>query len=199
MTMKKKYVIIILITLLISCHSKTHKHYYKTGELWYETQDINKELYYIKAYYQNGNVKEEGANGVGNHPQGHWKEYYSDGVLKWEGDYDQGQRIISKDGKWPDFTKIPSQISIEGSPEILKLGQSYKVRILMPQVHSSLYVVVDENKHKIPENKEDPEKYPYIITPNIIGKVHYFILFPNKDGYYIMENQMRIFELSVQK
>jgi hypothetical protein len=200
--MKNKYVILlILIEILIACQPKTKKMYYKTGQLWVEQTLINKKqkIFYSRIYFPNGTLQREGYVFEGGRSEGHWKEYYSDGVLKWEGDYDHGQLVISKDGKWPDFTKMPAQVSIEGSPDILKLGQSYKVRILMPQVHSSLYIVVDENKHKIPENKDDPEKYPYVITPNATGKIHYFILFPNKNGYFIMGNQMRIFELTVQK
>lgn len=204
--MNRMMVLSTLLIVLMSCQQNTKKHYYKTGELKYETYNIGRKgnIFHVNEFYKNGVLKAEGnckdiTEGK-NIPIDHWKEYYSDGVLKWEGDYnDAGQRIISKNGKWPDFVHLPAHLAIDGNPDSLKVGYSYKIRILMPSVHPSLYIVSYENFKKIPLNPENPDKYPYIITPQKPGKLYILLVFPNKDGYYIAGSPMLSFELNVEK
>jgi len=191
-----------LIGLLMSCHQNKKTFYYASGELKYELILTNKEkqIYYCHAYYINGKLKEEGTtNSKGLHIN-HWKEYYSDGLLKWEGDFSSdGQLIISDNDKWPDFVHKPARLGINGNSRKLKLGKSYKIRLFMTSIHSKMYIVVDQNFKEIPTNSIDKDRYTYRITPNKIGSFYIMVVFPNKDGNFLVGNPSKVFNLNVVK
>jgi len=191
-----------LIGLLMSCQQNKKSFYYDSGELKYDLNLTNKEqqIYYCHAYYKNGNLKEEGpTNRKGLHIN-HWKVYYSDGVLKWEGNFSSdGQLIISDNDKWPDFVHMPARLNINGNPKGLKKGQTYKIRLFMKSVHPTMYIVVDQNFKEIPTNSVDKDRYPYQITPNKIGNFYIMVVFPNKDGAYLVGNPSIVFNLKVVK
>ncbi len=199
--MNKSIFLLIVLFVLISCQQQTKKYYYDTGELKYESYDIDKKnrIYHIKAYYKNGFLKEEGNMKGKGRPDGHWKEFYSDGVLKWEGDYSIGHVVIPKNESYPDFVHMPARLGIEGNPKALKIGQKYKIRLYMEKVHPSMYVVSYENFIEVPTNPNDPDKYPFIITPNKTGEFYVWIVFPNKDGIYLAGNPFLAFKMNVVK
>ena len=199
--MKKYIFIAILLLVLISCQQQTKKYYYDSGELKYETYDIDKRnyIYHIKTYYKNGYLKEEGNNKGKGTPDGHWKEYYSDGVIKWEGDYSIGHIINPKNGSYPDFVNMSAKLNIKGHPKALKLGQTYKIRLYMKNVHPSKYVITNENFTEVRANPNDSDKYPYIITPIKTGNFYIWIIFPNNDGVFLVGNSSLVFKMNVIK
>jgi hypothetical protein len=206
--MRKINFIILFACLLISCEHKTKKYFYDSGELWYETYDIDKTkgTYYAKAYYKNGNLKEEGANKKNGTKKGkglrvdHWKMYYSDGVLMWEGDYSDGHLIISKDGKWPDFLHTRAQLCIEGDNlKRIRVGKTYRIRFYIRDVHPSLYVVSSEDCLKQETNPDERDRFPYIIKPKHAGELHINLIFPDEKGYFINKVPQLSFKLKVEE
>jgi len=206
--MKTKLFIGSIIVLLLACQQNTKKKYYKTGELMYETYDVDKKegVFHVKEYYRNGVLKKTGdckdVSNRKNLPIGQWKEYYSDGVLKWSGVYRDGvlqQSKISNNTIWPDIKHLSKDIDIEGKPDSLILGQSYKIRLLMPSIHPRMYVVVDRNFKELKKNPNDFDRYTYIITPNIIGNFYIMIVFQNKNGDFLVGNPTMVIELKVKR
>ena len=186
----------------MSCQKNKKTFYYDSGELKYELALTNKgqQIYYCHAYYKNGNLKEEGSTNKKGLHINHWKVYYSDGVLKWEGNFSSdGQLIISDNDKWPDFVNKPARLSINGNPKVLKIGQTYKIRLFMERIHPTMYVVVDQNFKMIPINLVDKDRYPYQITPNKIGNFYFMVIFPNNDGAFLVGNPSIVFNLKVIK
>ena len=78
----------------------------------------------MNLYFKNGKLKAEGITNEKGRWMGHWKEYFSDGVLKWEGDFYDGKKIISKTNSWPDFTKSKGGLDIFENPDTLIVGKS---------------------------------------------------------------------------
>lgn len=193
--MKVKNLLIILLIILNSCGEKTKKVYYDNGELFYEKHslpDNNDSIFYTKEYYRNGNLKQEGLLRDDSIMEGHWKLYFSDGVLRWEGEY-RNSKIIhekySKNWKWVNMDQYFKGTEIEGNPKRLIVGKTYNFRIDMPTVHPKLYIVVDVNFRNI-KKTENYEMFPYSFTPTKSGKYFFRIVFMNKAGYFIVGNPM---------
>lgn len=193
--------IIILFSLvaLLSCQ-KVEKGYYKSGALRYERMLLDKEkkLYHQKAYYPNGNIESDG-NVYENHkPEGHWKEYYSDGVLRWEGEYKEGLIDTGSD-TIPQYAKYENNIEVHATR--MKKGKTYEIRALTPKVHPLLYKLAYLNYDTLVANPNNPDLYPYLVTPTHSGKFPVMIVFPNKDGYYIKGDfdNVTIFEFDVEE
>lgn len=69
------------------------------------SNDTNDKIQYI-SYHINGNIKEEGYIHSGERVD-IWKQYYSDGIIRWQGDYRNGKREKpSIDSSVIDRTKI---------------------------------------------------------------------------------------------
>jgi len=200
--MKKIILILTLIGLLMSCQQNKKTFYYDSGELKYDLVLTNNEqkIYYCHAYYKNGNLKEEGQTNRNGLHINHWKVYYSDGVLKWEGNFSSdGQLIISENDKWPDFVHKTAKLGIQGSPKTLKLGHTYKFRLYMVSIHPSMYIVVNQYFKEIKMSSNDHDNYPYSITTDKIGNFYIIVVFPNKDGVYLVGNPSLVFKLNVVK
>ncbi len=202
--MKKILYVLIILIFIISCEGKK-KHYYPTGELCCVTYKIRNNDLHVIEYFKNGKIKEEGdyktvviGEDKGKRFRiGHWREYYSDGVLKWEGIYNLNGYLFDKDKGLPDFLHMPIKLSLTGDTGCLQVGHKYKLRILMPNVPSSVYKVLYENFKEVPPNPEDPDCYPYLIIPSKAGRMYVFVLFPDKNGYYHFEGHTLFFEYKV--
>jgi hypothetical protein len=199
----KKYIFIsFLIFFLISCHQKKVKRYYDTGELKYEKYFSSKDsnTFYVKEFYKNGVLKQEGNIKKYNLPVGHWKENYSDGVLKYECDYIDGKaqlQNLTQNGSWPNLEYISknSKFEIVGNTDTLKIGHQYKLRLLMKNVCPEMYIILDKNLEILKQNQEDSDRYPFIYTPNELGKIYFLVVFSNKDGYFILGNPSIIIDI----
>ena len=199
----KKYILISFsIFILISCYQKKVKRYYDTGELKYEKYFSSKDTntFYVKEFYKNGVLKQEGNIIKHDLPDGHWKEYYSDGVLKYKCDYINGRaklQNLSQNGSWPnlDYISKNSKLEITGNIDTLKIGQQYKIRLLMNTVNPDSYIILDKNLEILKPNLEDPDRYPFIYTPTELGKVNFLVVFSNKDGYFILGNPSIIIDI----
>ncbi|MDR0874117.1 MAG: hypothetical protein LBN27_11735 [Prevotellaceae bacterium] len=193
--MKANYFLInILLLFLFACtNNKTEKFYYDSGKLWYETYlvDEQKQTYHCTVYYKNGVVESEGTVLEDGTQNGEWKEYFSDGVLKWIGRIDTGHYVIRTKGM-PDFIHLPAKLEIEGNPKVLKIGETYKIRTIVEKVHPSIYRILVNVPNNIEKNKEDPDRFPSVITPQKIGKMYITLVFPNKDGYLIVGGEMNL-------
>ena len=193
------FLIISLLLLLFACNNnnKIDKIYYNSGE-WSETRLVDKErqIYYRTYYYKNGVIESEGTVLKDGTRDGEWKEYFSDGVLKWIGLIKKDSLIISTTGKMPDFKRLPMKLEIEGNPKVLKIGKAYKIRTIVEGVHSSIYdvlvsypesreIINNEDKKfftHVPKNEEDPDRFPFVVTPKTAGKMYIMLVFPNEDG-----------------
>jgi len=193
------FLVVPLLLLLLACnHNKTDKFYYDSGELWYETYliDKQKQIYHCTVYYKNGVIESEGTVLEDGTRDGKWKEYFSDGTLKWNGFMNKGNIVISKTEKMPNFIQLPLRLEIEGNPEVLKVGEAYKIRTIVEGIHPSIYDVlvsypdsrkVENNKDRkffthISKNEEDSDRFPFVVTPKAAGKMYIMLVFPNEDG-----------------
>lgn len=104
----------IILSLIIICSTFGCSHNdellikYENGELaerFIVSNDINHNVKYI-SYHKNGNIREEGYIHSGERI-GFWKQYYSDGIIRWQGEYGNGIRVRpSFDSSVIDRTKI---------------------------------------------------------------------------------------------
>jgi hypothetical protein len=187
--------------VLYSCQKNdVKKSYYDSGELWVEEKVVDKEkgIFYSKIYNKKGYLESEGysnKDGVGDR---YWKEYYSDGRLRWRGNVKDGNKDIP-DSVWQNLVGQHAGIEIEGHPKVLKVGQKYKLRSYVEGVDTDTYVVAYSNYEKIEYNKEDPEKYPFYIIPKKTGNMDILYLFPDDNGYIIKGNPHLSFHLKIEK
>ena len=200
------FLIISLLLFLFACnHNKINKFYYDSGELRHETHliDKQKQIYYRTFYYRNGAIEAEGTvleDGEYLLPNGEWKEYFSDGALKWSGERRKGDIVISKTEKMPDFVRLPIKLEIEGMPKILKVGETYKIRTFVEGIHPSIYDVLVSypdsravrNREdsvrffvNIPKNEEDPDRFPFVVRPKVAGEMYIRLVFPDEEGRVI--------------
>lgn len=196
-----KYIYILFILVLFSdCKSPITKLYYEGGELEAIIERFENNLQYAKYYYKNGNLKAVGHFDKDDFYVGEWSEYYADGVLKWKGKFERGKRIDLINGKWPDFKSTNGYLDIEGRPKILKLGESYKVRIILPDIHPDILLFTDKEYNEIQQNTDVNtfETYPYLIKPDSIGELILLLTLPNEKGEYIKHKYSAIFQLFVE-
>jgi hypothetical protein len=188
----KTKIFVLLLTIIflsfLSCKKDTvKKYFYNTGELWIEETLIDQkhEIYFDKIYNKKGFLEGKGNSDKNGLYQGIWKFYYSDGKLRWRGKYKDSNRDMP-DSIWKNISNR-SFIDIEGHPRILKVGQKYKVRTYIEGIDTDTYIVTYNNYKRLEKNKEDPERFPYCITPNKAGIIDILYLYPNSDGDIIVE------------
>jgi len=185
----------------MSCQKKTCR-YYDSGELKYEKVFYNKDTstFYVREYYKNGILKQEGKIKKIEIPDGHWKEYYSDGILKYECDYVDGCALLqnlNSDGSWPNLEYLSenSKLEIVGNTDTLRIGEQYRLRLLMKSVNPEMYIIVDKNLEILKSNTIDPDRYPYLYTPKEAGRIYFLVIFSNKEGYFTLKNPSLIIDI----
>ena len=187
--------------LLFACDNKLQKEYFESGELKCIIEQIDKSgtTYYCKEFFKNGEIKAEGKLDKDGVYFGKWKEYFSDGALKWDGYFSSGQIVVSRTGKWPDFTKIEAKLEIRGNPLKLKVGNIYQVRSVVEGIHPSLYYLTDSQYNKLRESDIEPECYPYVYIPKSTGKTQIWIVFPDENGVFKIGDKRLAFDIIVVK
>ena len=65
----------------------------------------------------------------------------------------------------------------------------------MKNVCPEMYIILDKNLEILKQNQEDPDRYPFIYTPNQSGKTYFLVVFSNKDGYFILGNPSIIIDI----
>jgi hypothetical protein len=193
--------LVVLLLGAISCKNKTERKFYDTGELMQVREHISDSIMILTQYYKNGNlwckahfIKENDSAYI---PSGHCVSYFSDGQLDWEGEYKQGypvQLII-------DTTLLKcinnAYLEVEKSP-VLK-GEVCNFRIVMPLVHSDLYLIMDSTFNKISKNPDIQSAYPYTVKPEREGKYIVRICFAaNEEGHCDPGERTFSFAIDVQ-
>jgi antitoxin component YwqK of YwqJK toxin-antitoxin module len=137
--------------------------------------------YYIKFYYSNGIVSEEGFVRFFSKPVkkiGHWKEYYSDGVLQWEGEYENGEIK-----PYTSSYELKFEICYKN---IIRIGDSVRMRPLIPTLHHSKYILTTANNYVLILNKHrDEDKYPYILVRKKPGTLKIVLCLTDSQGHYV--------------
>ena len=164
--MVKLIVANILLLLIVSACKNEHKKYYDTGELMIEKHciDAKDSLFTYKEYYKNGQVKAEGLLKK-RHYHGYWTEYYPDGVVKWQGEYDFGRFLIMRDYDSTFFTKIEQATFYHENNIEFVLGKRTKFRTIIEDVHPELYCIyaIDTIGYLHSFDRDIEESYPYSI------------------------------------
>ena len=202
--MKKHLIVIFIILFLVlfSCQEKVTKYYYDSGELQTEEYLIkgNDSVIYVKQYYKNGTIKQEGMVKYDSIMDGHWKIYYADGKLMWEGEMKSS--VIQDNCKWEwekCVANIFKEIEIEGNHKELIVGDTYKFRVIMPEIHPKFYEIVNVNYRSIFNIEEDTYLYPYVFTCAEEDGNLFRMVFMNKDGTFIIGNPEYVFFITPSK
>ncbi len=196
-----KLILFISCFMMISCSTncKEESYYYDTGELWVEEKLVDKKdsIYSTKIFNKKGYLEKEGYTDKFQNPIGLWIEYFADGKVKWKGEIKDKQYYLP-DSLFLNMHNQYSYIEIEGSPRYLKKGNSYKMRTYVEGVPSTFYEVTDSMGYPFEFNKEDPENYVYVFTPNERGVFEIWIMFPDSSGYIVpKKSRAKLFSISV--
>ncbi|MDR1698270.1 MAG: hypothetical protein LBR75_00385 [Prevotellaceae bacterium] len=195
------FLAVLLFLYNCSDNPKTHYFYYDTGELVAETTflkiaDNGDSIFYTKEYNKEGHVTMEGhhRNGV---PFGLWHFYYSDGVLQWRGEMEEGRQILPNDIL--NQKGFQAGIDIEGKPAILKVGQRYKLRTYVEGVMPSAYEVMTDSEFlRLYTNKDDPERFPLVLAPEKAGIFNAILVLPDSNGVVIVGKRELQFPIVVE-
>ncbi|GHT35524.1 hypothetical protein FACS189434_13450 [Bacteroidia bacterium] len=197
--MKNIITVICVFVFCFSCSKPPQKHYYDTGELKSVYYPINDSIGFVKWYYKNDSIEQEGFIRNDSILEGFHKMYYSDGVLHWQGYFKNS--VIQGDYKWnwEKYVKAYYQgIEVEGHPKEFFAGNTYKFRIVMPEIHPQLYDVVD-TAYNLLDNEENPDLYPYVFKFTKSGVYHFYILFMDKEGNFSSRNPRWDCEVDVKE
>lgn len=184
------YILLIILFCLLSCKEKTKKYYYDSGELRTEEFLINgnDSIAYVKKYYKSGTLIEEGILKYDSIMDGHWKIYYADGELMWKGEIKNN--VIQDKYKWKWEECVADRlkgIEIEGNSKELVVGNTYKFRVIMPEIHPQFYQIVNINYQNIHDSTET-DFYPYRFTCTEQNGNLLKIVFMNKEGHFVIGN-----------
>ncbi len=203
--MKTKYLLILLcITLLLSCKGKVDSTYYESGELFIEKYRLQNEKgdFLIKEYFKNGQIRQKGILKNDSVPNGKWTIFYADGKLRWDGYIIDGviqHDKFSHNWMWPNCSNFLENIEIEGNPEKLNVGKTYNFRVIMPDIHPKLYIMVDDSYEPIRLREKNNEVFPYTFTPVNIGSYFIQFVFMNSEGEFLVGNPSFYVELKIEE
>lgn len=124
-------------------------------------------VYYTKLYYDTRNLKEQGIF-VGGSEAGKWREFFQDGKLKREIDYDNGGGVITYFDKsaFP-FLELQSKYKKKGDSIIKKIyGEEFLTRHVAWNMSRSYIYNNDESGNWRDEFKEKPTRF--LLRYNVI-------------------------------
>ena len=149
---------------------------------------VSDSISYLKEYSEKGDLIQEGILLHDSILDGHWKVFYPDGQLWWEGEVKNN--VIQDSCKWNWLECIKDRlkrVEIEGNPQELVVGNTYKFRLIMPEIHPQFYAVFGYNYQNI-ENSDEDDPYPYMFECAKNTGSFFTLMFMNKDGYFIIGN-----------
>ena len=121
-----KFEFLLIFTLFLAC-SNSVKDYDENGRLKAKMTSIGNELWEMEYYYPNGILKEKGRL-KDSIRIGVWKEWYSDGLEKWQGTYKDGDRVIEVHQQEP-------VVVFSSDNEVLSVGKATGIKILVKGLH----------------------------------------------------------------
>jgi len=207
----KKIILLCIIAISLSCqHNDIKKKYYHTGELklleFFKIKGSDTIQYYSKAYYRNGRLLGEGPTLADGRLTGFWKEYFIDGNLRWQGNYNNGYRVYLEKGKIPDYKKLTAYLEFEGKVKTVKVGKSYKFRTYVEGLYPNCYLVTNGLYRKIEYNEDETDPYPFSIYLDKIREkedeknLYIYCIFPDENGQVIIgESPHIVFRIPLQK
>lgn len=193
----RRFIYIVLVSLSIISCSRTNNRYYESGELKCKITQINDSVSFCTGYYKNGVIKDEGYLFCDSLLDGHWKEYYADGVLKWEGEYERGHVVFGKDEEIDNWINKSIEVDIENDLTTYQLLDTLCFRLRIKGIHPDWYAVSVSTKNNYPDHeillKSNIEDcvYPFQVTilPKYIQYnkeqspyIEIIVFFMNKDG-----------------
>ena len=171
--MKKKFIyLFIYLFIFISCKEKVVRSFYESGKLRTETFTPKKgKNSDYKSYFENGKLHMEGSVLEDGSFTGFWTEYYSDGCIKWHGEFKDGFRMTYEEGEIPDYDQLKTSLESQSKKNI-QLGKPFSFRIYIEGVHPDSYMVTFDFLGKIEYNVSDTANYPYVISAQQIQKYY---------------------------
>lgn len=188
--MNKYLVIAGIIFISFSCKDKNKvtKYYYDNGNLKSEVFFVSDSIGYLKKYSEKGNLIQEGTLLFDSIMDGHYNYFYADGQIWWQGKIKNN--VIQDSCKWRWLECIKDKlkrVEIEGNPQELVVGNTYKFRLIMPEIHPQFYAVFGYDYQNI-ENHDIDDPYPYMFKCTENTGNSFVLMFMNRDGHFIIGN-----------
>ncbi len=188
------------IFFILSCNNTKRTYYYDTGEVFYTTLliDTKDSLSYTKEYYKNGELHSHGICNKYGLRIGYWEEFYADGAIKSNATFDScGIPIILQEHVV--YTELTPYLDIENHSlsDTLIAGHHYNIRTYVEDLHTDLYIVCDENYEKLPQNKDNPDLYPYYFIPHK-GSNLIRLIYPSEDMLFLKSSNHHVFEIQAK-
>lgn len=195
-----KILYLVLFVLTISC-SDTKTKYYSTGEVKSTIINMTDSTSHFTGFYRNGNISKEGILFNDSLYDGKWIEYYSDGTIKWIGEYNKGRRVIGSKldfVSWKDYN-----LELHTHLELSKynVNDTCYFRVIINDVHPDYYEICIANKGNKPNielvnkltNIEEPLPFYFELKKEYIQYedankpyIEMVIFFPNLDGQLVV-------------
>jgi hypothetical protein len=170
--MKKQTNYLFILILLIACNEGNSTKYYQNDKIKEERVFELKgdTTYYLSMmYYQNGVLLAKGHVKDGNRI-GLWQEWYADGAIKWEGNYENNNRIIELPVKY---------VKIIFKDSILKKNETSYLRVKVDGIHPNDIILGCTNG--IIKNSDTKDLYDFMVIPEHLGKIK-FVFFVRQQG-----------------
>lgn len=164
---------ILLLCVLYSCSGNS-------GEISFNSVKdrataINDSCSEVTRYYRNGIVRSQGyiCNGERN---GSWKEFYSDGSLKWEGNYKMGYRELV------DVDSVIAFCEFEFDDTIgFSVGKPRQCRIrVTPFNPKDLIIYINQGSF---DSAITSGRYDFTVTPSELEDLCIEVLYAHRPNY----------------
>lgn len=164
-----KLFFILLATILhYSCREENavEKVYFQTGELKEEIENIDNTCSRIKTFDKKGNIKSVGkvCNGK---KEGFWTEFYSNGKIKWKGEYKNNIRTYNN----IVTNELDCEIKFENKQDSLIANKSYSLNVTIDLIHPNDVLIGTSNAISNVKKDSKNETQNFIITPNGNGDI----------------------------
>lgn len=195
-----KILYLTLVIMTISCNDSTIK-YYSTGEVKSKIISVTDSTSYFTEFYRNGNISKEGVLFNDSLYDGEWTEYYSDGTIKWIGEYNKGRRVIGSELDLISWKDNDLELHTDLEHSKYNLNDTCYFRIIINDVHPDYYEICIANKMNKPNielvnkltNIEEPLPFYFELKKEYIQYdksnkpyIEMVIFFLNIDGQLIV-------------
>lgn len=167
--MIRSVIFLLFILLISSCID--HKEvivYYDNGAINTRYEFLDGNEYFVTNYYENGEIRSTGKI-VDSTRTGHWLECFSDGVLRWEGEYPCDVKdLISSNGE--------KLICLDNNMPQLRVNHSYLLRIKIPEVYFQQSSISVDNGKVIPN--ANSHECDFLVHPMEEGRLTIILYIP---------------------